>query len=82
MADEDSEKVAKAPLKPKKRRSSRGEPLAYGELKQPTNFTLTPFARKWLKQLAKAENCSMSELLERWARNQLRVNVDFYRDSN
>jgi len=82
MVDEHASQDPKPPSKRKKHRASRGEPLAYDELKKPTNFTLTPFARQWLKQLAKLEHCSRSELLERWARNQLRVDVDAYRETD
>lgn len=49
----------------------RGRPVYYNELKQRLNLMVTPTARSQLESLATAEQCSISELIERWARNEL-----------
>lgn len=49
----------------------RGRPVYYDELKHRLNVMVTPTARAQLERLAVAERCSISELIERWARNEL-----------
>ncbi len=49
----------------------RGRPVYYDELKHRLNVMVTPTARAQLESLAAAEHCSISELIERWARNEL-----------
>lgn len=49
----------------------RGRPVYYDELKHRLNVMVTPTARAQLESLAAIEQCSISELIERWARNAL-----------
>lgn len=45
-----------------------------GELKVKASHNLTPTAKRILKAKAKREGCSVSELIERFARNELPAN--------
>lgn len=49
----------------------RGQPIMYDEVKQSCNIKLTPTARSLIEAAAKAENFSLSEFIERWARREL-----------
>lgn len=49
----------------------RGQPIMYDEVKVSCNIKLTPTARSLIEATAKAENFSLSEFIERWARREL-----------
>jgi hypothetical protein len=52
----------------KGRKSMRGQPELYDEIKKITSFCMTPTAIEGLKQLSSQLNISRSELLERIGR--------------
>lgn len=49
----------------------RGQGVLYDELKKALKLSVTPTAIAWLEGLALAEQCSMSEAVERAARGNL-----------
>lgn len=48
----------------------RGQPVYYDEVKQRINLMLTPYALDRLERLAEQQECSKSEVIERWLRTQ------------
>jgi hypothetical protein len=57
--------------KPKKK-SMRNEPEMYDEIKKPCNLSLTQVAINKLDDMAKLNAISLSEVVERFARGQLK----------
>jgi hypothetical protein len=57
--------------KPKKK-SMRNEPEMYDEIKKPCNLSLTQVAINKLDDMAKLNAISRSEVVERFARGQLK----------
>lgn len=49
----------------------KGESIMYDELKVKWNLSITPTAKQLISEAAKLQNCSPSELIERWARTEL-----------
>jgi len=62
-------KMPKGYLKGKARR--RGAPILHQEAKEKLNLTLTPTAIAKLSEAAAKAGVSRSELVERWAKEQL-----------
>ena len=52
-------------------KGERGKPLLYLEMKERMALSLTPTAKQFLEKLAELEMCSISEVIERWARGRL-----------
>ena len=50
---------------------TRGQSILHDERKVNVNITLTPTARKLIRVAAQAQDVSMSELIEQWARTTL-----------
>jgi hypothetical protein len=61
--------MSKGYLKGQPRR--RGIPLIYSEVKEKLNLMLTPTAKEIILNAAKLQGVSRSELVERWARENL-----------
>lgn len=55
------------------KKSMRGEPEYYSELKEIASFSLTPTARAGLNALSRIRSISMSELIERVGRGTLKL---------
>ena len=55
----------------KDKKCKRGEALFYSEMKERMALSLTPTAKQFLEKLAELEMCSISEVIERWARGRL-----------
>ena len=55
------------------RKGMRKQPELYTEVKIPTSLSLTPTGRKLLDGLAQARNLSRSELIDRIARGEIRL---------
>ena len=60
----------------KDKKCERGKPLLYSEMKERMALSLTPTAKRFLEKLADLEMCSVSEVLERWARDRLHTKPD------
>ena len=58
------------------RKSTRGKPEIYDELKKNATFCLTPTAIDGLDQLSASLNISRSEFIERVGRGLLKVLID------
>lgn len=55
------------------KKSVRGEPEYYSELKKLATFSLTPTAKSGLNFLSKFRSISMSELIERIGRGMIKL---------
>ena len=55
----------------KGKKGERGKPLLYPEMKERIALSLTPTTKQFLEKMAELEMCSISEVLERWARGRL-----------
>lgn len=58
-------------LQHKGKKCTRGQGVLYDERKQALKLSVTPTAIAWLEGIALAEQCSMSEAVERAARKSL-----------
>ena len=55
----------------KGKKGERNKPLLYSKKKERIALSLTPTAKQFLEKMAELEMCSISEVLERWARGRL-----------